>query len=119
MPEGVPTENFVLFEVVVVTDDEEAVEHTERDHRHGKEVHRRDGFPVIPQEREPTFGSLRVSRRSSHPAGDGSLRDIESEHEELPVDARRSLGRVFGNHAEDQLSNFLRCWSSPSGLSNS
>jgi hypothetical protein len=101
MPEGVPTENFVLFKVVVVTDDEEAVEHTERERRHGEEVHRRDGFPVIPQEREPTFGSFRVSRRSSHPAGDGSLRDIESEHEEFPGDAQRSPGRIFDIHAED------------------
>jgi hypothetical protein len=34
----------------VVADDEEAVEHTERDRGHGKEVHGRNRFPVVSKE---------------------------------------------------------------------
>jgi hypothetical protein len=31
----------------IVTDDEKAIEHTERDRWHGEEVHRGNRFPVI------------------------------------------------------------------------
>ena len=102
-----------------MSDDKEAIEHTESNRRHGEEVHRRDGFPVISKKGEPAFGWLRVSRRSFHPPGNRSFRDIETEHEKFAVDARRSPGRILGSHPEDQLTNFLRSWSSPGGLSNS
>src|SRR6266446_3966333 len=64
-----------------MSDDKEAIEHTESNRRHGEEVHRRDGFPVISNKGEPAFGWLRVSRRSFHPPGNRSFRDIEKEHE--------------------------------------
>ncbi len=102
-----------------MSDDKEAIEHTESNRRHGEEVHRRDGFPVFSNKGEPAFGWLRVSRRSFHPPGNRSFRDIETEHEKFAVDARPSPGRILGNHPEDQLTNFLRSWSSPGGLSNS
>src|ERR1700686_3356148 len=40
----------------IVADDEEAVEHTERNRWHGEEVHRRNRFPMVSKEGEPTFG---------------------------------------------------------------
>jgi len=85
----------------IVTDHEEAVEHAEPDGRNRKEVHRRDGFSVIAQKGEPSFGRLRVSRRTIHPAGYGALRNIETQHEELPVNARRAPSRILGHHLKD------------------
>ena len=60
--------------------DEEAIEDTEGYGRNGKEVHRCDSFPVISKKGKPAFCWLRVSRRSFHPAGNRSFRDIETEH---------------------------------------
>jgi hypothetical protein len=48
-----------------------------------EEVHCGDRFPIITQKGEPTLGWLRSSRRSFHPAGDRSLRDITTQHEQL------------------------------------
>jgi hypothetical protein len=45
----------------IVADDEEAVEHTERNRWHGEEVHRRNRFPMVSKEGEPTFGRVRRS----------------------------------------------------------
>jgi hypothetical protein len=72
----------------VVADDEEAVEQAERDRWHREEVHRGDGFSMVAQKGEPTFGWLRLSRRPFHPTGNGSLRDIEAEHKKFAMDAR-------------------------------
>ena len=100
----------------VVADDEEAVEHAERDRRNGEEIHCGDRFPMVAQKREPTLGRLGVPRRSSHPTGNGSLRDIKTQHEELAVDARRSQSWILGHHSEDQLANFFRSLSSSDRL---
>jgi hypothetical protein len=85
--------------------DEEAVEHTERNRWHGEEVHRRNRFPMVSKEGEPTFGRVKISRRSFHPTGDRSLGELKTEHEEFPMYPRRSPGWVLGNHLEDQLPN--------------
>ena len=90
----------------VMGDDEKTVEHTESDRRHSEKVHRRNGFPVVAQESEPTFAGLRISRCSAHPAGDGSFGNIETEHQKLTVNTRRSPGWVFRSHLEDQIANF-------------
>src|ERR1022692_4360114 len=92
----------------VVADHEEAIEHAERDRRDGEEIHSGDRFPMVAQKREPTPGWFGISRRPAHPAGNGSLRDIKTQHEELTVDARRSPSRILGHHSEDQLANFFR-----------
>src|SRR5580704_2569587 len=103
----------------VVAEHEEAVENSKGDRGNSEEIHRRDGFPMIAQKGEPAFGPFGISRCSFHPARNSPLGKIETQHEKLPVDARRSPGRILGNHPEDQLTNFLRSWSSPGGLSNS
>src|SRR5450759_921472 len=97
----------------IVADDEEAVEHPESDRWNREEVHGRNRFPVIPQKGEPALGWLRISRRSLHPAGDRSLGKIKTEHEKFTVYPRRSPGRIFNNHPEDQIPNLLRRLRSP------
>jgi len=92
----------------IVADDEKALEDAECDRWHGEEVHRGNSFAVVPQKRKPALGWLRVPRRSFHPTGDRSLRDIKTQHEKLAMDARCSPGWVLGNHPEDQLADFSR-----------
>ena len=48
----------------IVTDDEEAIEHTEGDRRNIQEVHRGNRFPVITEKGKPAPGRLRISRDS-------------------------------------------------------
>jgi hypothetical protein len=92
----------------VMAKDEKAVEHTECDGGNRKEVHGRNHFPVITQESEPTFGSLGISGRSSHPAGDGSLGDVKTQHQQLAVDTRRAPGWILPNHPKDEIPHLLR-----------
>src|SRR6202790_2187710 len=73
----------------IVTDNEKAIEHTERDRCHGEEVHRGNRFPVITEKGKPARGRLRISTCPFHPARDRSLRDIKTEHEKLAMDAWR------------------------------
>src|ERR1700730_6581764 len=68
---------------------------------------------MITKKSKPAFGWLRVSRRSFHPTGNRSFRDLETEHEKLAVDARRSPSWILGHHSEDQPSNFFRHRPSP------
>ena len=90
-----------------VVDDEEAIEHTERDRRNSKEVHGGDCFPMIAQKGKPTFGPFRISWCLAHPAGDGSFGNVKAKHEKLTVNTRCAPGRVLRNHPIDQIANFL------------
>jgi hypothetical protein len=103
----------------VVTDHEKAVEQSECDGRDREEIHCCDGFAVVPKKRQPTFGQLWVSRRMSHPAGDGPLGDIKSDHQEFPMNSRRSPGWILNDHAKNQIANFLRHAPSPNEISTS
>src|SRR6202040_105513 len=87
----------------IVADDEEAIEHTEGDGRNGKEVHRPDGFPAISKKGKPAFCWLRVSRRSFHPAGNRSFRNIETKHEKFAVNTWGAPGGVLRDHPKDQI----------------
>jgi hypothetical protein len=53
----------------IMADDEEAVEHAERDRWHREEIHGRNRFPMVSKEGQPALGRVRISRRSSscHP----------------------------------------------------
>jgi hypothetical protein len=101
-----------------MTDYEEAVEHAERDRWDGEKVHRGDGFAMIAEKGEPTLGWLRIPGRSFYPTGDRSFRDIETKHEQFPMDAWRSPGRILSHHPENPLSNFLASLSSPERVSH-
>jgi hypothetical protein len=102
----------------IMRNNEEAVQNAKCHRWHGKEVHSRDGFAVVTKECPPALSRLRVSWRSSHPAGDGSFRDIETQHQELSVDARSAPTRIFRHHSEDEISNLFRDSCSASVLTN-
>jgi len=89
----------------IVADDKEAVEDAEADRGHCEEVHGRNRFPVIRKKCAP---ALVISGNPLHPAGDGSLGDIEAQHEQFAVNARCTPGWVLRHHPEDQLPNFRR-----------
>ena len=92
----------------IVADDEEAVEHSERDRWHREEIHGRNRFPMVAKEGQPALGLVRTSRRPLHPTGDGSLGKIKTEHSEFPMDPRCSPSWVLGDHLENQFPNLLR-----------
>src|SRR6266576_1768478 len=60
-----------------------------------EEIHGRNRFPMVSKEGQPALGRLRISRRSFHPTGDGSLGKFKTEHEEFPSFLRYSQGGVF------------------------
>src|SRR5579864_6522535 len=91
-----------------MTDDKEAIEHTESNRWYGEEIHRRDGFPVIAKKDDPPLSWLWISRCAFHPAGDRSLAYIESQHQKFSVDARCTPSRILGHYSEDQLTHMLR-----------
>src|ERR1700693_1235116 len=100
----------------IMADDEKAIEHAESDGRNGEEIHGCNSFPVVAQKGLPAFDRFRILRRSFHPTRDGSLGNIEAEHEKLAMDAWGSPSRILDNHAKDQLPHFPRSLSSPDGL---
>jgi 2-polyprenyl-3-methyl-5-hydroxy-6-metoxy-1,4-benzoquinol methylase len=57
----------------IMTDNEEAVEHAERNRWRCEEIHGRNRFPMVSKESQPALGPVEISRRSFHPTGDGSL----------------------------------------------
>ena len=99
-----------------VIDDEKAGEHAEGDRRNGKEIHGRNGFPMVAEKGKPSLRRLRVSGSALHPARNGSLGNIKTEHQKLSMDARCSPGWVLADHPEDQLPNLFRGLSSPDRL---
>jgi hypothetical protein len=91
----------------IMTDDEEPVEHAKCDRWHSEEIHGCNGFPMVSEEGQPALGPVRISRRSFHPTGDGSLGEIKTEHQQFAVDARCTPSWILGDHAEDQIPNLL------------
>ncbi len=92
----------------IMTDDKEAVEHAECNRWHSEEIHGRNRFSMVSKEDQPALGPVRISRRSLHPTGDGSLRKLKTEHAEFPMDPRRSPSAVLDEHTEDQFPNLFR-----------
>ena len=83
----------------IMADDEEAVQHGEDDRGNREEIHRGDGFPMVTQKSEPTLGWVWIPGGSFHPAGNGSFRNIKTEHKKFSMDASTSrplarLGRL-------------------------
>jgi hypothetical protein len=64
----------------IVADDKEAVEDAEGDRGHGGEVHGRNRVAMIAKKGQPTPGKFGISGCPRHPARDGSLRNLESQH---------------------------------------
>src|SRR5215469_6125331 len=100
----------------IVAHDEEAVEHAEGDRRNREEIHRGDSFPMVTKKSEPALGGVRVSGRPFHPAGNGSFRNIKTEHEKFSMDAGSSPAGVLRHHLVDQIPNFFRYRSFTDGV---
>src|SRR5208337_597608 len=96
----------------VMADDEEAVENPEGQRRHRKEVHCGDCFAMIAEKRKPAPGWIRILACTFDPTRNGSFRDVETQFEQLAVDARRSPRWVLSDHPKDQLAHFPADWSS-------
>jgi hypothetical protein len=92
----------------IVADDEEAIEHAEGNRWHSEEIHGRNPFPMASKEDQPAVGPVRISRCPFQPTRNGSLGKVKAEHEEFPMDPRRSPGWVVSDHPKDQLPNLLR-----------
>jgi hypothetical protein len=90
----------------IMRNDEEAVQNAESECRNGEEVHCGNRLTMVAQERRPPFCRLGIARRFSHPAQHGSLGNIEAEHFQLSVNARRAPGRILGDHTEDEFPQF-------------
>ena len=91
----------------VMSQDKEAVEHSQGDGRDGEQVHGRKGFSVIAQERKPSLCGLWTPRSKPHPSRHAWLRNLESEHDEFLVNARSAPTRILGYYLEDQLADLL------------
>src|SRR6516165_8138464 len=86
----------------VVADNEKAVQHTKRECWDGEKVHRSNGLAMVSEERQPLLDGICISRGSPDPSRDTPFRDIETQLEQFAVNARRSPGRILGNHTENQ-----------------
>ncbi len=73
----------------------------------GKEVDCSNGLAMIPEERQPSLRGIWISRKSPNPSRDTPFRKIETQFDQFAVNARRSPGRILGNHTEDQGANLL------------
>ena len=82
----------------VVADDEKAVQNTKRERWDGEKVHRRNGLAMVSEERQPLLDGIWISRGSPDPSRDTPFREIETQLEQFAVNARRSPGRIVGNH---------------------
>src|SRR5260370_9282888 len=91
----------------VVADDEKTAQNTKRERWDGEKVHRRNGLAMVSEERQPSFHGIWISWSSPDPSRDTPFRDIETQHEQFAVNARRSPSRILGNHTEDQSANFF------------
>jgi len=90
----------------VMRNDEEAVENAEGQPRHGKEIHRGYGLTMIAQKGLPALRRFWTSKSFSHPRQHRSFGDVEAKHFQLTMNARRTPGRVLGDHAKDQFAQF-------------
>ena len=91
----------------VVADDEETVQNSKGQSRHSEEVHGSDCSTMVAKKYQPTPDWIRAAGRPLHPARNGSFRDLETQLEQLPMDAGRSPSWVFCDDTEDQFAQFL------------
>src|SRR5260370_16925141 len=95
--------------------DEKAIEHTERQRRNREEVEGRDYFTVVVEKSKPTLGFTFAPfpPQAVEIARDGRLGNMQSQLEQLAVDARRTPGRILRLHSADQMSNVPTNFPSP------
>src|ERR1700746_966472 len=103
----------------VVADDEKTIQKTERERWDGEEVHCRNGLTMVSEEGQPLLHRIWISRCLPDPSRDTPFRDVETQLEQFAVNARRSPGRILGDHAEDQGANLFADALPPSCMSDS
>jgi hypothetical protein len=74
-------------------------------------------FTMVAKKYQPTPDWIRVAGRPLHPARNGSFRDLETQLEQLPMDAGRSPSWVFCDDTEDQFAQFPADWFSSNRMS--
>src|SRR5215831_1931598 len=97
---GVEMENVAPM----MLDDEEAVQHTEAQRGHGEEVEGSDHLMVVLEECQPEL-NLRFVGLALQPlqiARHGGFRNLKSDLQQFPVDARHAAGWILGLHAPNQ-----------------
>ena len=102
----------------VVSQNQKHVQDLKPDRRHGKEVNRHHGFDVILQERPPVL-RWRIPRAYDVFAHAG-LADINTEFEQLAVDAVCAPKWILTAHLPNQLADFFRHrWTPGLAMTNS
>ncbi len=93
--------------------DDKHVEHPESRRRHDEEVDGDEVGEVVLKERAPGLrGSLRAMR---HEPGNGALRNLEDELEQLAVNAWRAPKRIRERHGTPELRKLgVNTWSARS-----
>jgi hypothetical protein len=87
----------------IMCNDEEAVENAEGKRRRNEEVYRSNRLAMIIQKSGTLTRRFGTSRSFSHPAQHGTLGDVEAEHLQLTVNARRAPSAIFGDRVKDEL----------------
>jgi len=100
---------------IVMVNDEETVQLSEKDRGYDEEIHGGNGVPMVAEEDQPIafFREFPLG----HIAGNGSLGDAIPEFAHLAVDARRAPSQVVQGHLPDKmayLSASCRIVSTPS-----
>ena len=78
-----------------------------------------NGLTMVSEERQPLLDGIWISRGSPDPSRDTPFREIETQFEQFAVNARRSPGRILGNHLKDQCANLFADTLPPSYSSES
>jgi hypothetical protein len=88
-----------------VFDDEETIQDSKSEGRHGEEVHGRDNFAVIAQESSPEFPGLLGRRQAPDVARNCAFRDLEAELEKFTMNPRNAPRGILLHHPPDQRSS--------------
>ena len=95
------------------------VQNTKRERWDGEEIHCSNGLAMVSEERQPSLQRIWISRSALDPSRDASFREIETQLEQFTVNARRSPGRILGNHSKNQGANLFADTLPPSYSSES
>jgi hypothetical protein len=86
-------------------DDEETIQNSEDEGRHGEEVHVRDNLVVIAKESRPELVGVVGRREAPEIPRDGAFRDIQAEFQKLTVNSQSAPAGILLHHPPDDSSN--------------
>jgi hypothetical protein len=82
-------------------------QNTKSERWYGEKVHRSNGLAMVPEERQPSLHQVWISRGSPDPSRDTPFRELETQLEQLAMNARRSPSWILSHHTEDQGANLF------------